>query len=1217
MSVASRRDPIDSYGIFSGTLLERNHRLIRFCVFILRSVVIVIAVVFSIGPAVAAQNTGSDGLPARSDTLIVSGAGPFLIRPFLVSGSVLVWLDGAMLASTDYRVDDRSGFLHLLNRSDDAAGQLIVSYRYIPIASSGTFRRWPIRREDAADTNVGGLRSPRIEPSLIYGDDQKLRRSGSITRGVTTGSARDVAIESGLRLQVDGQLVEGLDMRAALTDENTPILPEGTTQRLNDFDRVFIELKTSFGALQLGDVDGRIDGGIFGQFRRKLQGVTALAAVSGLPESGFRGGSVSIAGATSRGKFRVQEISVIDGVQGPYRLEGVNGERFIILLPGSEVVYVDGLRMQRGASSDYVVDYATGEITFTPRRMITADRRVSVEFQYTTQQFTRTLIAANTETSFGRLSNGSAILTIGATAIRETDGDQFSEEFGISSSDSTAISLAGDTDAYSSGATPVVFDPEALFTQYLIEKGIDSEGEEISIYRVISQEPPDSVQVYRVTFSRVPVGAGSYRRTGLITNGIAFEYTGKGNGEYDPVRPLPKPARHQLVDLRALVRPHRYLRVSGEWAASNMDLNRLSSLDSSDDQGTAYHLEMSIEPIPFRFNSDVTGKFMGAFRRYVRDVDFASFERIRPVEYARQWNIQNTVIDATRGISKYGDEVTEEVSAGIIFSDSSTVRLSAARLDLGKQFTGKRWDGRLHIENSSVPEFDYRIEGILSDDQLVKQSGNWIRQVGRVSSTIPGSRLTPYLEFEYEDLEQVETVSDSLVSPSIRFLESRVGAAWLQERYTIGFDLEKRSEKRIISGVRTPFDAYTMSTNVSFSPRPSLHTEFQMGYRVSDRPMLATDSPGRQRSDESFVVRLNGRWSPGTQGTNITWLYQAQTERSATLQEIYIRTGQERGEYVWVDENDDGVIQLEEFLPETTADEGLYIRTFLPSDSLEAITSVRGRLRLEFRPPDPSRGKKSALSSFLGGLNSVTVIDFEEKSRDPDRDNLYLLRLSTFRTTNFTLNGRLRLRQEIGLFRNNRAFDLNLTAQTTRSLTELAAGEEQRESAFGRVSIRLSMSNVWTLRILFDQNLDLLQSASFASRNYDILTTLLTPTVTWNVIQPLQLSVSSTLSQKRERNSQGTATIIRVPIDARYRIGSRLDVSSRFEISSVTLSESFLGRIGFEMTDGRGSGTSYLWRLAVQSNLSDILTATVSYDGRAPENRPVIHTARFQLSARF
>jgi hypothetical protein len=95
------------------------------------------------------------------------------------------------------------------------------------------------------------------------------------------------------------------------------------------------------------------------------------------------------------------------------------------------------------------------------------------------------------------------------------------------------------------------------------------------------------------------------------------------------------------------------------------------------------------------------------------------------------------------------------------------------------------------------------------------------------------------------------------------------------------------------------------------------------------------------------------------------------------------------------------------------------------------------------------------------------------------------------------------------------------------------------------------------------------------------------------------------------------ARIVRIPLQTRYRLEQRLDLAARFEISSVRLDERFTGRAGFEMTDGRGAGTSYLWRLSAQSNLSDVLTATLSYDGRAPEGRSVIQTARFQLSARF
>jgi hypothetical protein len=55
----------------------------------------------------------------------------------------------------------------------------------------------------------------------------------------------------------------------------------------------------------------------------------------------------------------------------------------------------------------------------------------------------------------------------------------------------------------------------------------------------------------------------------------------------------------------------------------------------------------------------------------------------------------------------------------------------------------------------------------------------------------------------------------------------------------------------------------------------------------------------------------------------------------------------------------------------------------------------------------------------------------------------------------------------------------------------------------------------------------------------------------------------------------------------------------------------------FELTDGRGPGTSALWGLDAQIGLTDRLRATVAYDGRAPSGAPVVQTVRLQLSAVF
>ena len=51
--------------------------------------------------------------------------------------------------------------------------------------------------------------------------------------------------------------------------------------------------------------------------------------------------------------------------------------------------------------------------------------------------------------------------------------------------------------------------------------------------------------------------------------------------------------------------------------------------------------------------------------------------------------------------------------------------------------------------------------------------------------------------------------------------------------------------------------------------------------------------------------------------------------------------------------------------------------------------------------------------------------------------------------------------------------------------------------------------------------------------------------------------------------------------------------------------------------DVRGAGTSYLWTVTGWYQLSRLLRATLTYNGRAPADAPTLHTVRVQLSAVF
>jgi len=1135
------------------------------------------------------SNLRKKWLSIKSDTLQID---TLSIVPNTVS--ILAVPDSA------YLIDNVNG--SLIWKIRPVFDSVLIAYRVFPGRMNAVTKR--MNFDSVMNNFIGQTYVPNyagVGQTDNFFDFGNIEYNGSFGRGISFGNSQDAVVTSNLNLQLSGYLADSIEIVAAITDNNIPIQPDGTTQQLNEFDRIFLQFKKRTWALSLGDIDIRQNESYFLSFYKRLQGIAFETTTAISPSITNK---TLVSGSIAKGKFTRNILPALEGNQGPYRLQGANNEFFFVILANTERVYIDGVLMQRGEDQDYVINYNTAEITFTPRNMITKDKRIQVEFEYSDRNYLNANLYAFNETNF----NNKVKLRVSAfsnsdaksSPINQTiDGPQKSFLNSIGDSINRAFYPSAVLDTFVAGSI-MYKKVDTVFSNGTLRDSAD-----------IFSGNPDSAK-YQLSFIDVGFGNGDYIPDFNGANGKVYRWlapvNGVKQGNFLPAVYLVTPKKQQVVSVGLDYNITKNTVITSEFGMSVYDVNSFSSKDKGNDQG--YATKIGIK------NTKVLNAAKGVQLQtdlgyeYV-DSRFRPLERLRNIEFTRDWGLPLVVTPSNETIVSAATQVSDQ--------KGNSLKYQFTTYNRGTDFTGFR-NSLYHIQQIKGWKFNNVFN--LSNINSTAASGYFLRPTIDLSRQFP--KLGNYvIAFNYtvEHNEIRNKSNDSVTAQSFSFQSFKTsikssetnpnkwGISYFTrtDAYPFGKDLE-RSDR---------------SHNVNVTGELLKNERHQFRFTGTYRNLAILNSAiTTQKADNSLLGRAEYQMNEFKGFVTGNLLYELGAGQEQKRDFAYLEVPAGQGEFTWIDYNQDGVQQLNEFETALFQDQAKYIRIFTPSNDFIKASYNTFNYSISLNPKAViSQAKAKAVGKFIARINlqSSLQISKKEVARSLVEFNPFKAPLND--SSLITLNSSYINTFSFNRFSSKWGFDVNNSITSNKSL--LTYGYESHKldnwSVKGRVNV--------TRNILFDvtgqQGINQLitTNSKFGGRNYKIEQYSVEPRVSYTRGANLRVIVGYKLSDKRNIETTGEKALSNsLNSEIKYNILQSTSLQTKFTYNKIIFgtkdaSSNTNSPAAYIMLDGLLPGQNFLWNLELTRRLSNNLEINIQYEGRKPGEAKTVHVGRASIRA--
>ena len=1067
-----------------------------------------------------------------------------------------------------YSIDFSKALLIFNNENLELFSEVKIQYMSYPSFLTKTYFKFDKKIIVPKATGQSQLYSlTSNEKKIPFKPFDGLSTVGNITRGITIGNNQNAVVNSTLDLQIVGKISDKVTLKASIVDTNLPIQENGNTYKLNEFDRVFIELKSKNWSINAGDIYLSNIETSYLKFNKKVSGLAVNARIKN-DNSTI---DFQTSGAIVKGKYKKVQFNGQEGNQGPYKLSDLNSNTYILILTGTEQIYVNGLLLKRGENNHYTIDYNNSEITFNTTFPITADMRITAEYQFSDRVYTRFI-------TYNNISYKTKKLTVCSYFYNENDLKNQPLEQDLTNEQKQILADAGNN-------TSAMITPSAYVDTFSEDK-ILYKKTLVGTEEIFEHSINENDELYNVTFTYLGKNLGNYILKDVIAIGKIFEYVGENLGDYNPIIQLIAPNKLQVIAFKTTYNPTPKTTIYAETAFSNNDKNLFSTIDNSTNKGIATKLswEQLIFQNKWQLKSSLKFDFINK--------DFKSIERVQSIEFNRDWNIETTT-----GSQQLFSTILELSNKG-----NSKITYSFENLEFSDFFKGNKHHLNGILTHKNIL---FSFNSSLLNNKTTVDEATFLRYNTSLKYHLKKSWFGLNLNAEKNERSNHLTNIKLDLSHKFNEFETFIGTGDSTKVFTqIGasFRTTDSIQNNIFKQVNKAKTFY-INSNLIHSKTANLSA--YINYRTVQNLNF--------KDEESLNSKLIYKQQLFNRFLTFNTVYQTLSGTLPQQDYTYLKTEPGQGFYTWIDYNENGIKELNEFEIAQFPDQAEYLRIILPTVNYIAIHQNKLTQTVVINPQqwNSKSGLKKLLSHFYN--QAFILIDSKQQKIDKkfnlnpfDIHNQHLLGL------NFNLNNSLYFNKGKKQFSTTYRF-IKTQSKATTTIDNL-----ENELYLHELQFEHKLSSFWQVNFDVSTSKNKSNSFNFINRNYALENYAIHSKLSYYYNKYSFFSLF--YHHKNKENNLGNLELLKLDnFGALFNFTK--DQKSLLKAEFNFFKNDFDGLnnspVAYQMLEGLQPGKNYTWSLLFQRKLNSFLNLNINYLGRKSETSNTVHTGTIQLKAFF